>query len=367
MGSAILESLVGHLGRRYVVDLRSFGASTGGGGGRTIEDVLYECARDPMVRLLACGGDGTCGWILSSLDRVWSRIFREEEEEEEEEGGGEENGRRGGGSSSTSRKHLHLSTYRDHLPLAIMPLGTGNDLSRQYGWGGTFQSHMRGRGMITSVIRSRLTHLDTWRCMIMPMQKLDDDERRLIPRILAESHGPPVHDDANGGEDSPRVDPTVSQTSTQLLQSLLENDDDNASSSHGATKSPPRRKNVPKSVPEPLSQIFDGSFCNYFSLGFDAAMAYRFHREREEHPEKFTSSLKNKVVYARKTPHALRSPKLRGLVKVLVNDDGGQLVELKVPKNCRAIVSYVPEPLQQFIITLSFQLRAICFSSHSSS
>jgi diacylglycerol kinase (ATP) len=266
------------------------------------EDILLKYAYDPMVRVLVCGGDGTCGWIASSLDKVWLSVLRD-------------------------NHHLHLSKYKDHLPMAIMPLGTGNDLSRQFGWGGTFQPHMKKRTMITSVERSKLTHLDTWRCIVLPMQKLEDEEKQLIPKILGESNMTERMEQGDSLGDS-----LVRQTTAGLLQSLLEDD-----APYEFSKSS-RRKNT-ATASEALTQIFDGSFCNYFSLGFDATMAYHFHHDREEHPEKFSSSLKNKIAYLQKSTYALRAPKLRKRVKVLVNNEEGQPVELKVPKNCRAIVS----------------------------
>jgi len=286
-GKEIYNNLQSLLGSEYVIDLHSCGP------GHMPEDTLLNYAHDPKVRVLACGGDGTCGWIYSCLDKVWSTIL----------------GMKG---------RVHLSEqFKDHLPLAIMPLGTGNDLSRQYNWGARFQKYMIQKCMISAVESADLMGLDRWRCLIMPLSTLREDEKKYIPQILSE-------------KDSTYDDPNTERSSLATMKGLVD-------MLHDEGKSEKGNKFVTEANP-PSNEYFDGLFCNYFSLGFDATVLFEFHKERMNNPEKFTSPLRNKLVYVEKSPLGIRTPKLRKRVEIFVNNKEGNLVRLKIPKDTRAVI-----------------------------
>jgi diacylglycerol kinase (ATP) len=84
----LLQSLNELLGEENVFDLSVI----------TPLDVLK---RNPCSQVVCCGGDGTVAWVLSALDEF---------------------------------------VFKERPKIAVIPLGTGNDLSRSLGWGPGFHS-----------------------------------------------------------------------------------------------------------------------------------------------------------------------------------------------------------------------------------
>lgn len=79
------------------------------------------------LRLLVCGGDGTVGWVLSELD------------------------------------NLALQ-----LPVAILPLGTGNDLARVLGWGSGYNGEDL-QMLLYQLEDAQAVGLDRWEVRCLPI------------------------------------------------------------------------------------------------------------------------------------------------------------------------------------------------------
>jgi diacylglycerol kinase (ATP) len=266
---AVQKSFSELLGAEFVYDLNRC----------TPESILIEYAFDPYVRVLACGGDGTMGWVESATDHVWDDLL--------------------------DQQPLHETPYALHLPLAIMPLGTGNDLSRTLGWGSEYKPYMKSMKMLQQVVHADIVQLDRWRCVIVPEEQVDEATKEAIPMMLSQR--------------------MKRETSETLLATTPPN-------FLSGTRAPNNNNVVTDGA------VFDGVFCNYFGIGIESEIALAFHSARAAHPEKFTSPFTNKLVYVKKGLAHLNGPVLRGRVRMVVSQNGSDYTELDIPKSCRSII-----------------------------
>ncbi|KAF5787549.1 putative diacylglycerol kinase (ATP) [Helianthus annuus] len=173
------------------------------------------CAQETRerLRIVVAGGDGTVGWVLGCLGELHER-------------------------------------GRDPVPpTAIIPLGTGNDLSRSFGWGGSFSIKWKKaiKRVLDRAINAPLARLDSWNLVIsMP---------------------------AGAQLDTPYA---LKQTEEVVLDKDLEIEG-----------------HLPKEV-----SCYQGVFYNYFSIGMDAQVAYGFHQLRNEKPYLAHGRIANKIIYS---------------------------------------------------------------------
>ncbi|KAG7534620.1 Diacylglycerol kinase catalytic domain [Arabidopsis thaliana x Arabidopsis arenosa] len=174
-----------------------------------------ECAKEirEKMRIVVAGGDGTVGWVLGCLGE------------------------------------LNLQNRLPVPPVSIMPLGTGNDLSRSFGWGGSFPFAWKSaiKRTLHRASVAPISRLDSWNILItMPSGEI--------------------------------VDPPYSLKATQecYIDQGLEIEGEMPPSTNG----------------------YEGVFYNYFSIGMDAQVAYGFHHLRNEKPYLANGPIANKIIYS---------------------------------------------------------------------
>ncbi|XP_034825506.1 eye-specific diacylglycerol kinase isoform X4 [Maniola hyperantus] len=123
-GAKLLQKFQWLLNPRQVFDL------TQGGPGPGLE--MFRKVHN--LRVLACGGDGTVGWVLSVLDRIGSRPA-----------------------------------------VGVLPLGTGNDLARALGWGGGYEDEPISK-ILAHIGESDTVLLDRWQLKVEPNEAASGED-----------------------------------------------------------------------------------------------------------------------------------------------------------------------------------------------
>lgn len=227
-------------------------------------DNRAKAVREKM-RIVVAGGDGTVGWVLGCLSDLY-KMKRE-----------------------------------PVPPTGIIPLGTGNDLARSFGWGGSFPFGWRSavKRYLSKASRSPICRLDSWQTVIqMPEGEIEE-----LPYALK------------------KVEPV------DRLEISQENGTE---------------------LSEKAS-FYKGVFYNYLSIGMDAQVAYGFHHLRDEKPYLAQGPVANKLIYAGYsctqgwfcTP-CTASPQLRGLKNILrlsiKKANCSEWEQVKMPSSVRSLV-----------------------------
>ncbi|XP_066266037.1 diacylglycerol kinase zeta-like isoform X3 [Branchiostoma lanceolatum] len=245
-GAKIMQKFIWYLNPRQVFDLSQ-------GGPREALEMYRKVAN---LRILACGGDGTAGWILSTLDSLG---------------------------------------MNPPPPVAVLPLGTGNDLARTLNWGGGYTDEPISK-ILSHVEDGPVVQLDRWNLQVSPNRQVPADEGE------------------EGGDKEAELGAPEGEVKEKLPLDVMN---------------------------------------NYFSMGADAHVALEFHESREANPEKFNSRFRNKMFYAGAGGRELMKGSSKDLAKYvhLVCDDidmTAKVQELKlhcllflnIPRYCSGTVPW---------------------------
>eukprot|EP00236_Picocystis_salinarum_P003681 CAMPEP_0183828268 /NCGR_PEP_ID=MMETSP0807_2-20130328/2696_1 /TAXON_ID=88271 /ORGANISM="Picocystis salinarum, Strain CCMP1897" /LENGTH=691 /DNA_ID=CAMNT_0026073455 /DNA_START=527 /DNA_END=2602 /DNA_ORIENTATION=- len=203
------------------------------------------------LQVLVAGGDGTVGWVMGCMDSLWP-------------------------------------SAKKQPPIALLPLGTGNDLARCLGWGGNFDALQADAidQMLRDIQRARAVLLDRWDISFAVSKRKGEDRR--------------AKQDCRGvdGSSSVAERPRTRSLSRKLVES------------------------------EPMEVVDRKVMNNYLGIGVDAKVTLDFHQMREAYPDYFQSQLGNKLWYTGVGAKDILDRACAAVPEVVQLEADGKLVKL---------------------------------------
>jgi diacylglycerol kinase family enzyme len=179
-------------------------------------------------RILICGGDGTIGWIFNTMYIL------------------------------ANNKNIDFKCP----PVAILPIGTGNDLAIELGWNINYINSDSIVKILESILQAQILYLDRWEIETFDYVENNDVNKKV----------------------------NLNNKTMKAKDILSKNENDNQNTSTATTTTIKKKEN---------NNIITNKkyFQNYCGLGVDAQIVLQFHLMRNNKPHRFFNRFINKLWY----------------------------------------------------------------------
>ena len=228
------------------------------------------------LRILVAGGDGTVNWVIDTIAKLLP--------------------------SNNEYKDVKWP------PIAILPLGTGNDLSRQFKWGHGYIGQDLNRirdAMLTAIVQD----LDRWVLTIESSSNDSDDDNDSDndnkPKTLESDSYQEIEMTKTGkkidSEENEVNEGDIDENEKEKIDNKeVDKDDidDKVADTTPSTLAPSPPSTTSATTPtEPNKEMYTRAFINYFGIGVDGKMVTKFENLRKSCPWLFCCRCMNNAIY----------------------------------------------------------------------